>query len=103
MKKYLIEKLKALRQLYVSGSLRIRIAIAKKLNPKADHVFWYSKKQDSLPKWPFDSEYKIKGECTFKGKRYSEMKGFEYNGGLSNWDDAKIVGIGSIEDVRWPQ
>lgn len=94
----------ALRQLFVSGSLRLRIAIARKLNPKATHVFWYSKKQDAIPDMvDFFTGKPMRGKCTFRGKKYSEMTGFEYNGGMSNWDDARIVGIGGYSDVVWPQ
>ena len=81
-KNYLIEKIKA---------LRIE-------NPEATSIFWYSKHQDSISTTSHGNMFFHK-EPTFKGEKYTEMKDFEFDGGLSIFDDAVIVGVGSYSDI----
>lgn len=69
----------------------------RKRNPSAVATFWYSKKQDSISsKFP---EVLIE-DVRFKGKKYSEMKNFEF-GLFINWDDAILVGIGNYSDITF--
>jgi hypothetical protein len=72
------------------------------LNPfrknKITHLFFWSKKQDTLSKEAGWFDMRPKKDTYIKGKKYSEMR--EIGRGYSNWGDAIIVGIGGYSDVR---
>jgi hypothetical protein len=63
------------------------------------HVFYFSKKQDEVGYGWIARNDNIKSPrtCTFRGVPYSEMRELKY--GWSNWEDARIVGFGSDNDV----
>ena len=72
---------------------------------KATHVFYFSKRQMKIVRSESDSFSKMIGapelvgnQPSFNGAPYSEMR--EFKCGFSNFDDAVIVGIGSISDVN---
>ena len=71
---------------------------------KATHTFFYSKQQQEVidSDIPFSDFERLapKGFTTYKGVRYTEMKGFKY-GYKSNWDDAVILGFGSDKDIKF--
>lgn len=73
--------------------LKIRFVIMKIRNPKATHCFFYSKKQDEI-----GYDFLPKNTPTFKGVRYSEMRDIN-KGPKNNWDDCKLLGIGTYSDV----
>ena len=70
---------------------------------KVTHEFYYSESQkkialehlemDMFPKMP-----RHRHVTTFGNKEYTEMRGLEH--GWCNWKDSKLVGLGSIADVR---
>jgi len=84
----------------VSISLRwYRIMYWLKNGVKATHIFFYSKNQDNIKlSFDYDPFFSKMPEVSFNGKKYSEMREFKH-GNQSNWDDAIIVGVGTIADV----
>lgn len=68
------------------------------------HGFYYSDSQKEISKQHDDFTMfpelpRKKPVTTFDGKEYTEMRSLEH--GWCNWKDSKLVGLGSIADVRW--
>lgn len=67
---------------------------------KATHAFYFSAKQDAIPVYLFgEPEWMRSQKHLYKGQLYSEMIGFEYKGAYCNWEDARLLGIGTYKDV----
>ena len=71
---------------------------------KVTHGFYYSESQKVIAKEHLEMDMfpempRPKHVTTFGGKEYTEMRGLEH--GWCNWKDSKLVGLGSIADVRW--
>jgi len=95
-----IEKTKALRLHIVTISLQLWALITNHFRKnRATHVFYFSEKQLHCCDGFFKFDRMPNPDVRFKGKPYTEMREFKH--GFSNWDDAKIVGIGGYSDVRW--
>jgi hypothetical protein len=62
------------------------------------HGFYYSEKQKDINFDMFDM-FPEKKTVLFRGKEYTEMRSLEY--GWCNWDDSRLVGLGSIDDVQF--
>lgn len=62
------------------------------------HVFYFSSKQKEISDeiWLYNGMNQ-RNTVMFKDKEYTEMR--EFKDGWPNWDDAKIIGIGSYDDV----
>ena len=70
---------------------------------KVTHGFYYSETQKRISLEHLDMDIfpdmpKPKHITTFGGKEYTEMRGLEH--GWCNWEDSKLVGLGSIADVQ---
>jgi hypothetical protein len=70
---------------------------------KVTHGFYYSESQKEIAKEHLEVDMFIgtlrpKPVTNFGGKEYTEMRALEY--GWCNWKDSKLVGLGSIADVR---
>lgn len=77
----------------VSISLQIYAWVLSKIQRREiTHAFYYSERQANLP-------YVNVNGPTFKGEKYSEMRGLEY--GWSTYPDAKLIGFGSSDDVKF--
>lgn len=65
----------------------------------ATHAFFYSKKQDAIGASMFiTSQYSKSKSPRFRGRAYSEMS--ELKHGWNNWNDSKLIGIGSNADIN---
>jgi hypothetical protein len=73
----------------------LRVWWLRLFNRKATHCFFYSEGQRNVSiSWEVKHTLPL-----FKDIEYTEMRGFEY--GPSNWEDAKLLGIGTTEDVTF--
>jgi hypothetical protein len=85
-------KLSLITFLLKSFSYTVNLFIKKKYT----HLFFYSEQQDKIGL----NVYPYEKHITYvNGIEYSEMR--EIGKGFSNWDDAKIVGIGSYKDITY--
>lgn len=82
---------------YVTSYLLQTAAFLKVLftGKEVNYAFYFSKKQN-------DISFDYNAPCcypTYKGKEYSECSALE--NGWNNWNDSKLVGIGSDSDITF--
>lgn len=91
----------------VSILLQVWAWILSKLTGREiTHGFYYSDSQKEIIKLNddftmFSEMPEPKYTNTFNGKEYTEMRGLEH--GWCNWKESRLIGLGSIVDVRWDE
>jgi len=96
--KAFIKKTKKLRLHIIVMSLQCWEFISNPFRKnRATHVFYFSEEQLHCCDGLFMLDGMPESDARFKGKPYTEMRDFKY--GVSNWDDAKVVGIGGYNDI----
>ena len=73
--------------------LKVIFKLKKKIN--STHLFFYSEGQNNV----FDDFEETKRSPYFNGKEYTEM--MEFKNSWSNWSDAKLLGVGTYENISY--